>query len=58
MTIMKRKVYFSPNIEISDYSPMMVVAMSWSDEETGEALTGQRGDYNNNFEEDFWEGRE
>ena len=55
---MKKKEYTTPDFETSDYTPMMVVAMSWSDEETGEALAPDRGDYNTNFEEDFWEGRE
>ena len=55
---MKKNEYVSPDLKISNFTPMLVVAMSSSDEETGEALTGQRGDYNNNFEEDFWEGRE
>lgn len=53
-----KKEYISPEIEISVFTLMMVVAMSWSDEETDEALTGRRGDYNDDFEEDFWEGRE
>ena len=55
---MNKKDYRTPAFEISDYTPMMVVAMSWSDEETGEALTGRRGDYNDDWEEDFWESRE
>ena len=55
---MKKKEYKTPDFETSNYTPMMVVAMSWSDEETGEALTPSRGDYNTDWEEDFWEGRE
>ena len=55
---MKKKEYTTHYFETTDYTPMMVVAMSWSDEETGEALAPDRGDYNTDFEEDFWEGRE
>lgn len=55
---MKKKEYTTPDFETSNFTPMMVVAMSWSDEETGEALAPERGDYNNDWEEDFWEGRE
>lgn len=55
---MNKKEYTTPDFEASNYTPMMVVAMSWSDEETGEALAPDRGDYNTDFEEDFWEGRE
>ena len=55
---MKKTIYTTPEIKVMEYALSSVIAMSWSDEETGEALTGQRGDYNDNFEEDFWEGRE
>ena len=34
------------------------VAGWFAGSETGEALTGRRGDYNDDWEEDFWEGRE
>ena len=53
-----KKEYISPYLEISNFTPLMLIAMSWSDEETGEALSNQRGDYNDDWEGDFWEGRE
>ncbi len=53
-----KKEYISPSLEISEFTPVMLIAMSWSDEETDEALAPGRGDYNSDFEDDFWEGRE
>ena len=55
---MNKKEYTTPQTLVAEYAPMMFVALSWSDEETGEALAPDRGDYNSNFVEDFWEGRE
>ena len=54
---MKKKEYTTPDFETSDYTPMMVVAMSWSDEETGEVLAPERVETSNDWEA-FWEGRE
>lgn len=53
---MKKKEYTTPDFETSDYTPMMVVAMSWSDEETGEVLAPDRGENSNDWEA-FWESR-
>ena len=53
---MKKKIYISPDIMITDYAPGSVIAMSWSDEETGEALAGER-DSDDSWDS-FWDYRE
>lgn len=54
---MTKKEYISPYLDISEYTPMQVIAMSWSDEETGEVLAPERGETSNDWEA-FWESRE
>ena len=49
-------IYLSPEIMIMDYAPNSVVAMSWSDEETDEALVGER-DSDDGWDS-FWDYRE
>ena len=56
--IMKKREYTTPEILISDFTPCTFIAMSWSNEETDEALGNDRGEVNTDWEEDFWEGRE
>jgi hypothetical protein len=55
---MKKTSYTTPEIQISAYTPTAFIALSWSDEETDEALTPDRGNNNSDDWEDFWEGRE
>ncbi|MBR3455806.1 MAG: hypothetical protein IKH26_10815 [Bacteroidaceae bacterium] len=56
---MKKNEYASPVMTVSEYAPTMVFAMSWSNEETDEALTNERSDNNcYDWEEDFWSSRE
>lgn len=55
---MKKIAYITPEISISDFIPCTFFAMSWSNEETDEALGNDRGEVNTDWEEDFWEGRE
>ena len=47
---------------VTELTPTMVIAMSWSDEGTDEALSNDRGDTgshrSSDWEEDFWAGRE
>ena len=55
---MNKKKYQRPEMLTTPYTLTAIITMSWSDEETDEVLTNDRGEYNSNFEEDFWEGRE
>lgn len=55
---MNKKIYATPEIMVMDYAPNSVIAMSWSDEETGEALTNQRYDDEGDGWESYWEYRE
>ena len=50
--------YQKPDFSVAEYETNSIIAMSWSDEETGEALVGSRDDAAANWEEDFWEARE
>ena len=49
--------YTTPEMQISEYVPGRFIAMSWSDEETDEALVGRRSESNDGWEE-FWRDRE
>ena len=55
---MKKKEYTTPQTLVAEYFPMMIVAMSWSDEETGEVLAPNRGSDKDDDWESFWESRE
>ena len=44
-------------MKVVDYEPNIVIAMSWSNEETDEALVNERDDDEGNWES-FWESRE
>lgn len=55
---MKKTIYTTPEIKVMEYAPSSVIAMSWSDEETGEALTNQRYDDEGDGWESYWEYRE
>ncbi|MBR4365560.1 MAG: hypothetical protein IKP43_02130 [Bacteroidaceae bacterium] len=52
------KEYQKPEFSVAEYETELIVAMSWSDEETDEALVGGRSDASTDWEESFWEGRE
>ena len=54
---MKKKIYLTPEMKAVDYAPNNVIAMSWSDEETDEALVGERDDDEGDWDS-FWELRE
>ena len=53
-----KKRYMRPVIEATEYELNGFVTISWSNEETDEVLAPDRGDYNTDFVEDFWDGRE
>ena len=55
---MKKTIYTTPEIKVMEYALSSVIAMSWSDEETGEALTNQRYDDEGGGWESYWEYRE
>lgn len=59
---MKKTAYSTPSMTVTELTPTMVIAMSWSDEGTDEALSNDRGDTgskrSSDWEEDFWAGRE
>lgn len=52
----------TPAITEAELTPSMVVAMSWSDEGTDEALSNDRGysgsSRSSDWEENFWSARE
>ena len=52
------KGYQKPDFNVTEYQLGGLVALSWSDEETDEALTNERIDNSSNWEDDFWESRE
>ena len=52
------KEYQKPDFSVAEHETDSFIAMSWSDEETGEALVGTHNDTADNWEDDFWEGRE
>lgn len=52
------KKYQMPDFTVAEYETDSIIAMSWSDEETGEALAGRRDDASANWEDDFWDARE
>ena len=54
---MKKTIYTTPEIKVMEYALSSVIAMSWSDEETGEALTNQRYDDEGDGWESYWEYR-
>ncbi|MBR3456373.1 MAG: hypothetical protein IKH26_13760 [Bacteroidaceae bacterium] len=54
---MKKRLYVTPEMKVVDYEPNIVIAMSWSNEETDEALVNERDDDEGNWES-FWESRE
>ena len=57
---MEKKHYITPGIQVMDYVPNVVIAMSWNDEETDEALTNERrsSGHDNDGWDSFWNERE
>ena len=57
---MEKKLYITPGIQVMDYVPNVVIAMSWNDEETDEALTNERrsSGHDNDGWDSFWNDRE
>lgn len=52
------KEYQKPDFRMTEYDSSTVIAMSWSDEETGEALVGTRNEKSDDEWEGFWKERE
>ena len=59
---MKKTIYTTPEIKVMEYALSSVIAMSWSDEGTDEALSNDRGysgsSRSSDWEENFWSARE
>ena len=53
------KKYQKPEFGVAEYETDIIIAMSWSNEETDEALVTERNDdASTDWEESFWESRE
>ena len=52
------KEYQTPDFHTTEYDLSAIIAMSWSDEETGEALVGSRHAQSDDEWEEFWARRE
>ena len=55
---MEKKIYRMPEMKVMDYALGNVIAMSWSDERTDEALTNERNSDTSGGWDSFWEERE